>query len=245
MLQGAWGAVGAIVIAVGLAAAAAGAGFAPSEKVLPATTRAWASAADAAAFRERFDRSALGRLFDEPAMQDFYDALDEKRSSVAGDRLGFGITPKELSGVNGGEIVAAAVEGAEGKLAGLLLVDTTGHDGEVPALLEKVFARLGEKGGTRVAGPEGITAFELPPLEPREGEAAPPVPPAPRRLAYAVAPGALVAGTDAAAVAATLPHLEDGRDDRPESLEDLPTTMEKKGADMPAGVAPSLWFVYP
>ena len=58
------------------ASPAAAAGFPPSEQVLPATTRAWASAPDAAALRARFDRSALGRLFDEPAMQQFYDALD-------------------------------------------------------------------------------------------------------------------------------------------------------------------------
>lgn len=245
MLRNGWRTVGVLAVAAGAASAAAGAGFAPSEKVLPATTRAWASAADAAAFRDRFDRSALGRLFDEPAMQDFYDALDEKRSSVAGDRLGFGITPKELSGVNGGEIVAAAVEGAEGKLAGLLLVDTTGHEGDVPALLEKVYARLEEKGGKRVAGPEGIAAFELPPLEPREGEAAPPVPPAPRRLAYATAPGALVAGTDAAAVAATLPHLAAGRDDCLDTLEAFRAVMDKTGAGVPAGVPTGRWFVDP
>ena len=94
---------------------AAAAGFPPSEQVLPATTRAWASAPDAAALRERFDRSALGRLFDEPAMQNFYDALDEQRSSIAGDRMGFGITPKELSGVSGGESVVAAVEAADAR----------------------------------------------------------------------------------------------------------------------------------
>ncbi|NBX06259.1 MAG: hypothetical protein EBR18_09305, partial [Betaproteobacteria bacterium] len=63
-------------------------------------------------------------------------AVEQRLDDVAGDRLGFGITPKELSAVNGGEIVAAAVEGADGRLAGMLLVDTTGHEDDVPALLE-------------------------------------------------------------------------------------------------------------
>jgi len=192
--------LGVLLSALSLAAvssSAAAAGFPPSEQVLPATTRAWVSAPDAAALRERFDRSALGKLFDEPLMQKFYDALDEQRSSIAGDRMGIGITPKELSTVSGGESAVAAVEQADGSLAGLLLVDTSGHDDAVPALLETVFKRLIDRGGKKLPAPEGISSFELPPLPPREGQPAAAEPAAPRRIAYASRPGALVAGTNA------------------------------------------------
>jgi len=221
------------------------AGFPPSEQVLPATTRAWASAPDAAALRERFDRSALGGLFDEPAMQKFYDALDEQRSSIAGDRMGFGITPKELAALNGGESAVAAVEQADGKLAGLLLVDTTGHDEAVPATLETVFKRLTDRGAKKLAAPEGISAFELPPLPPREGQPAPTEPAEPRRLAYAARPGALVAGTSAEAVAALLPTLAKGREDSLGSLEAFREVIRKCSETVPAGVATGRWFIDP
>jgi len=224
---------------------AAAAGFPPSEQVLPATTRAWASAPDAAALRERFDRSALGRLFDEPAMQNFYDALDEQRSSIAGDRMGFGITPKELSGVSGGESVVAAVEAADGTLAGLLLVDTTGHDDDVPATLETVFKRLADRGAKKLAAPEGISAFELPPLPPREGQPPATEPAPPRRLAYASKPGAIVAGTSAEAVAALLPALAKGRPDSLASLEAFREVLRKCSETVPAGVPTGRWFIDP
>ena len=227
------------------ASSAAAAGFAPSEQVLPATTRAWVSAPDAAALRERFDRSALGKLFDEPLMQTFYDALDEQRSSIAGDRMGFGITPKELSGVSGGESAVAAVEQADGSLAGLLLVDTSGHDDAVPALLDMVFKRLADRGGKKLAAPEGITAYELPPLPPREGRPVAAEPAAPRRIAYATRPGAIVAGTSAEIVAALLPALSKPRQDSLASLEAFQVVARKCGETVPAGVATGRWYIDP
>ena len=227
------------------ASAAAAAGFAPSEQVLPATTRAWVSAPDSAALRERFDRSALGRLFDEPLMQKFYDALDEQRSTVAGDRMGFGITPKELAALNGGESAVAAVEQADGSLAGLLLVDTTGHDDAVEATLDTVFKRLADRGAKKLTAPEGISAFELPPLAPREGQPAPAEPAQPRRLAYAARPGALVAGTNAEVVAAVLPTLAKGRKDSLGSLEAFQVIARKCAETVPAGVATGRWFIDP
>ena len=224
---------------------APGAGFAPSERVLPATTRAWASAADSAALRERFDRSALGQLLAEPLMQKFYDALEEQRSTVAGDRMGFGITPAELSAVSGGESALAAVEQADGTLAGLLLVDTTGHDAAVAGTLETVFGRLAGKGAKKLDAPEGISAFELPPLPPREGAPATAEPAPPRRLAYAVLPGALVAGTKAEAVAALLPALANGRKDSLASTEAFAAVTKKVAETIPPGVATGRWFVDP
>ena len=222
--------------------AAPGAGFAPSERILPATTRAWASASDAPALRARFERSALGRLLDEPLMQPFYDSLEEKRSSVAGDRLGFGITAAELSSVSGGETAVAAVEREPGKIDGALLVDTTGHDDAVAPLMETVISRLEGKGAKPIAAPEGIRAFEVPPPAAKEGEAEPGKP---RRLAFATVPGALLAGTGPEIVAALLPALGDGRDDSLASLEAFRAIMEKVGATAPEGVPCGRWFVDP
>lgn len=221
---------------------ATGAGFAPSERVLPATTRAWASASDAPALRARFERSALGRLLDEPLMQPFYDSLEEKRSSVAGDRLGFGITAEELSSVSGGETAVAAVEREPGAISGVLLVDTTGHDDAVGPLMKTVVARLEEKGAKSIAAAEGIRAFEVPPPEPKEGETEPS---RPRRLAFATAPGVLVAGTGPEIVAAILPALADGRDDSLASLESFREIMGKVGTTVPEGTPSGRWFVDP
>lgn len=234
----------AMIVLTGIPAARA-AGFAASERVLPPSTRAWASASDAPALRTRFERSALGRLFDEPLMQPFYDSLEEKRSRIAGDRLGFAITPEELSTVSGGETAVAAVERSEGSLSGLLLVDTTDHDDAVGPLLEKVFARLAEKGAKKLPAAEGITAFELPPPAPREGEAAPAEAAPPRRLAYAAVPGALVAGTDADMVGAILPRLAGDNSDSLASLDSFQVIMEKTGAAVPAGTPSARWFVDP
>ncbi len=221
------------------------AGFVPSEQLLPATTRAWASASDAPALRARFDRSALGSLLDDPLMRPFLDSLEEQRSTVAGDRLGFGITPQELSAISGGETAIAAVEQADGMLAGLLLVDTTGHDEKVGATLETVFARLIAKGSRKLAAPEGITAFELPPVKPLEGAAVAAEPGSPRRLVYASVPGAIVVGTTPEAVAALLPTLAAGRPDALGTLEPFKAVMERTTSGVPDEAPRARWFIDP
>mgnify|MGYP002138240501 CR=1 FL=1 len=71
--------------------------FPPSEQILPATTRAWGSIADPRKMRERFNRSAMGRLLHDPLLSTFLDSLrGPNRSSERGQHTRFEITLEEL-----------------------------------------------------------------------------------------------------------------------------------------------------
>ena len=134
--------VGSLALTAGLATAA---GLAPSEKVFPDTTLAWMSVRDPQAFRERFDRSPYGQLIADPAMKAFVDGLKEQISKNGKQRLAkLGLTLDDLAEVVGGEIAAAAIQPAEGRLATVLVVDTTGKEEQARGL---VWSRSSSAGG--------------------------------------------------------------------------------------------------
>jgi len=230
-----------------------GASFPPSEKLLPASTRAWVSVADPQALRKRFERSALGGLVYDPLMSTFLDGLRQQgRTSADPLRGTLEITLEEVEKIAGGEIALAVIERSDGMLATIALIDTTGREAEVAAVVEAVLGRVAAKGGKPVAAPAPIKAFALPQPPASGGTAGPPAgataATAPRQLAIAVAPSAVILGDRLDAVVEVAPALGNAAAGRADALATVPafaTVMERCGRGVPATAAPLRWFVDP
>jgi len=244
----------AVVVLVALAPGRGeGASFPPSEKLLPAATRVWVSVADPQALRKRFERSALGGLVYDPLMSTFLDGLRQQgRTSADPLRGTLEITLEEVEKIAGGEIALAVIERSDGMLATIALIDTTGREAEVAAVVEAVLGRVAAKGGKPVAAPAPIKAFALP-VPPASGATAGPpagatAATAPRQLAIAVAPSAVILGDRLDAVVEVAPALGNAAAGRADALATVPafaTVMERCGKGVPVTAAPLRWFVDP
>jgi len=226
-----------------LTAAARAGGFAPSETIFPDTTRAWLSVPDPDAFRERFERSPYGQLIADPGMKAFVDTVREQISTNGRQRLEkLGLTLDDLEKVPGGEVAIGSVEAEPGRLATLLLVDTTGREEEAKALVERITARLLERKATVVAiadAPPQLTVYALP--DDTQDDRVPKS----RRVAFAVGDHALLVGDDAQQVGQAFGVLAQGRKDSLASLPGFAGVMKPCREALPESAPPLRWFVDP
>jgi hypothetical protein len=241
-------AVAVVLAALGIAGPVNGAGMAPSEQVLPETTRAWVSAGDFRAARERFERSSYGQLLADPTMKPFLDGLREQVAKKGRNRLAsLGVTLEDLEKVPGGEVALAAVEapgieGRPGRLCTVLLVDTTGHEAEARTVVDRITKGLVEKMATRVdikAAPPQLVVYQLP-ADDKEVGGRPP-----RQVALALAPTALVVGDDAVQVGQAFQSLAQGRKDCLATNPSFAKVAETCGGKVTAAEAPARWFIDP
>ena len=221
-------------------------GLPPSEKIFPAKTRAWISISDFRGLQERFDRSPYGQLIADPAMKTFIDHLREQVSKNGKQRLAkLGLTLEDLEKVPGGELAAAAIQGENGMLATVMLVDTTGHEADAKALVERISGRLLEQKATKVtipSAPPQLTVYELPadPNDVRSDGAA-----RRRRVAFALAPHALIVGDDAIQVGQAFAVLTQGRQDSLATVDAFKAVIDECGSHVPSASAPLRWFIDP
>lgn len=222
------------------------AAFPASETIFPDTTRAWISITDFRGLQERFDRSSYGQLIADPAMKTFVDHFREQISKNGKQRLAkLGLTLEDLEKIPGGELAAAAIEAEVGRLATVVMVDTTGHEDEAKAVVEQIGARLLEQKATKVvmpSAPPQLTVYELPadPNDVRSDAAA-----RRRRVAFALAPQALIVGDDALQVGQAFAVLAQGRKDSLATVESFKAVIEPCASQVPKASAPVRWFVDP
>jgi len=226
-----------------MAVVARASGFAPSETVFPASTRAWLSVSDPSGLRERFDASPYGQLVADPAMKEFIDTIREQVRSSGRRRLAsLELRLEDFEGIPGGELAIAAIEGAEGRLATVVLADTTGHEAEAKALVERITARLVERKArvvTIAGAPPQLSVYQLP--DDAQDERVPKG----RRVAFALAAQAVVVGDDAVQVGQAFEVLAKGRQDSLATASAFGAVM-KPCRDAVAPTAPCVrWFVDP
>jgi hypothetical protein len=234
------------------------ASFPPSETLLPASTRVWVSVADPQALRKRFERSALGGLVYDPLMSTFLDGLRQQGKTSADPLRGtLEITLEEVEKIAGGEISLAAIERKDGTLATVALIDTSGREAEVPAVVEAVLSRVAAKGGKPLAAPPPIKAFTVPapaPAAAPAGAAAAGQNAPARQLAITVGAGNVIVGdaydavgdmSAAIAKAKANPAAAGGRADPLATVPAFATVMERCGKGVPGTAAPVRWFVDP
>ena len=231
----------------GVAAHAAAPAFPPSETIFPNTTVGWLSIADPAAFQESFDRTQYGKLLQDPHLEPFVKSFREQLSKAGKQRLGkLGLTLEDLGEVPGGEIAMAAIVPEEGRLATVLLVDTTGHEEETTALLEQIDARLLEQQAERLADyEETIRVYRLPPEAPRAGEDAEVPEPRERLVAVVHEAAALIVGDDPVQVHHVQTILDAGRQDSLASHARFEAVNERSQAGLPEAAPTLRWFVDP
>jgi len=234
-------ALGLLVPGLIAPAAAADGAFAASEKIFPATTRGWVSISHGPEFRNRFNRSQYGLLLKDPSMKPFIESVRKEIEASNGGRLGrLGLTLDDLLEVAGGEYALGAVESSAGKLATVVLVDTTGHEAEARGLIERMNQRMIEQKGTKIAaiGGDPLTVYQLPASENsgRSGD---------QRVAFALAGNALVVGDDPALLTQVIGTLGQGRGDCVGSLPAFGGVMDRCQNQVPTTAAAVRWYVDP
>lgn len=222
------------------ATTACAAGFVPSEGVFPATTRAWVSVGDPASLRERFDRTDLGQLVRDPQMRPFLESAGEKARAAGRQRLGrLGMSYEDLDGLAGGEVALAVIEPAPGRLASVLLVDTTDHADQARRVVESITARLAERKATRTATSGGAVTMSVWSVPPDAGSDTA------TSVAVVVENDALIVGDDAAAVMQTAANLAGTRGDALHTVASWKAVAERCHAGTSANAAPIRWYVDP
>jgi len=145
--------------------------------------------------------------------------------------------------VSGGELAAGAVEAPTGKIAAVLLVDTSGRDAEARGLIERMHKRMVDQKGTAVqsapAGP--LAVYQLPPANDARGD----VRTTEQKVAFALVGAALVVGDDPALIAQIIGTLGQGRGDCIGSLPAYGAVMTRCQGQVPARAATVRWFADP
>jgi len=230
------------VLCLAAASVAAAGSFPPSETILPSTTRAWLSIPNPEGLQSSFDRTQYGQLLKDPVMKPFMESFRAQLRTAGKQRLGkLGLTLEDLEKVPGGEIVIAAIEPTPGAVTTILLVDTTGHEAETKALLDRITQRLIEQKATKVEGANtaaGLTTFQLPPEQ--NGQAT-----RQRQVAFATPPSALIVGDAPASVAQLVATLQQPRKDSLATLPAFQAVMARCGKQVPSDAAPLRWFADP
>ena len=138
---------------VWIAAARGAIAAAPSESLLPASTKGYIATYNVDDVREKFKATQLGALVNDPVMRPFIDDLKDQigaKLEKAGKRMG--LKWADMEGVYGGEVALALVQpDAKDKSshATVLLVDITGKRDKADALLAKVAANQKANGAAR------------------------------------------------------------------------------------------------
>lgn len=216
---------------------------APSESLLPNTTKGYLAIPDVDLLRSKFDETQLGQLANDPLMKPFADDLREQiKDKLDKQGVSLGLTWDDLQGVYGGEVCFAAIQpGGDKKAHGtVVLCDTTGKTQQAQALLAKVQANLVKKGGVPgkiQRGQIALTVITMPNKVPAQ---------APTVAVYALHKDLLLACTHLATaqdIADRMQGLQKAND-----LQTFPAFQEvmKQVDKAAASVAPHLrWWIEP
>jgi len=140
----------------------------PGDSLMPPTTKGFVSIPDATRLRQDFEKTQLGQLVNDPAMEPFIEDLMQQMESKLGrtdSRLG--IKPEDLKGVHGGEVAIGTLQpGGDAKQHALaLIVDVTGHTEQANKLLADIAKKMKGKGAqssTRTVSGVSLTTYVLP-----------------------------------------------------------------------------------
>jgi hypothetical protein len=211
----------------------------PSEVLLPRTTKGYVSVARPADFEQRWDKTQLGQMFNDPVMQPFVEdlrkQLQDKYRAVE-EKLG--ITWDDLEGVAAGEMSLSLIE-REGEVAVLAItIDVTGHDQQAEGLLDAVEKRFAGRGGNRddvTSGDTSLRVFTVP------GEAGSP----PQKTVYFIKDNVLCGIDDRAEADAMLKRFAGEPNDNLRSVEAYTTTMDRCRREAGQLEPEARWFVEP
>jgi len=145
----------------------AAAAIPPSDTLLPGSTKGFVTVANVPQFVERWHKTELGRLLDDPAMAPFGEDLRRQlKEKWARSHARLGLTLDDLDGLATGELSIAVVAPSKGRAALVLLVDIAGRQAEAKKAIEKMAAVLIKQGAKRTKHDHrgtSLTVFATPP----------------------------------------------------------------------------------
>lgn len=148
-------------------AATAAAAVPPSDTLLPNSTKGFVTVANVPQFVERWHKTELGRLLDDPAMAPFGEDLRRQlKEKWARSHARLGLTLDDLDGLATGELSIAVVAPSKGRAALVLLVDVAERHTETKQAIEKMAAELLKQGAKRTKHDHrgtSLTVFTTPP----------------------------------------------------------------------------------
>lgn len=159
-----WGCVIALAMATAVQAEVP-----KSDLLFPAATKAYVSIADFPDAIDKFNRTPLGRMLADPALEafntDLRRQLDGDKGTVS-ERLGMPL--EDLEGLPSGEVSLGLVELPGKKPGGIALFDVTKNVKETQAALKKADARLKKEDAKHVeqkskAGSVDLQVYTIPP----------------------------------------------------------------------------------
>lgn len=171
------------------------------DKLLPRETLLFFSLPDVPELKEQFNKSVLGQLMQDPAMQPFltqvHDKLDEASDEL---EMRIGLTINDLWSLPRGQATFAVL--SQGRTMSLVTILEYGDKDEtLDTLLAKMDEAAKENGATEstqeINGTE-VTVFQFMPPNEQPGPAQP------RTVAYFAEDGALVLASDVSAIKAVL-----------------------------------------
>ncbi len=118
-----------------------------SSQILPRDTYFYLSMPSVEKFKESFETSSSGRLFADPALEEFKTEVSNAFSSEMQESLSqvndaLGLTVDELMAIPTGEVTIAVSKASSNKMGLIMFMDYGSHESEVKGLLEKASAAL-------------------------------------------------------------------------------------------------------
>ena len=123
----------------------------PSEQLLPSSTKGWISIPDVTALKDSVDRSQFGKLLNDPALKPWVADMKQHAVDVLNkNNLRLGLELADLDPINTGEIaVATVLYPGDDSYAIVVLINIKDAKDETDALIQKIEARLKEKGAEK------------------------------------------------------------------------------------------------
>lgn len=132
--------------------------------IVPASTVGFVSIENTPDFLNRWDRTQIGRLSQDPTMRPFIEQIERRiNGQFGGVEQRLGVTLEDFRAAASGEAAVAVIESSNKKQQGrvVALIDATGREAKADTLLAKIDQRLIERGGKkRMNG--GLSVYDLP-----------------------------------------------------------------------------------
>ena len=213
-----------------------------SESLLPDTTKGLVAVADVKLLRDQWNKTQIGKLMADPAMEPFTEDLErqfESRWSGVQDRLG--LTLDDLKDVAGGEVGVAMILPKPDKAALAIVVDVTDHVKQANELLDKISKNLIKQGAKETrhqVGKTTVILFDVPP--PKEDPEVKPT-----KVNYFLADNLLGASDDVDVIEGILARATQNQGKSLADVEAFKTVMGRCAEDA-GGVMPQIrWFIDP
>lgn len=220
----------------------------PGDTLLPNTTRGFLSVANVDDLSTAWDKTQLGKLMNDPAMEAFAEDLKRQlreRLSEGHERIG--LTLEDLEGIANGEACAAIVHDGKSDPGMAMLVDVTDRIDKANELLEKVRTELTKQNATRsekTVADTKVIVYELPPEEP-DADTDPNFEPRPRKSIFFLKDNLLCVGDNLEVVEGILGRFTGDAKDTLASSDVYQAVMNRCREDAGETKPNIRWFVEP